>query len=108
MADSNATRSTDSRPLWRRGMTPWSRRSARSWSSSSPATGSPRRSASCRELRRELEQRASRTTRQVLHRFNLPAATDVTRLLNEIGELKKQVRKLSEQLERRPWPSLDR
>jgi hypothetical protein len=34
----------------------------------------------------------------VLHRLNLPAATDVTRLLNEIGELKRQVRKLSEQL----------
>ena len=53
------------------------------------------------ELRHELEQRASRTTRRLLHQFNLPAATDVTRLLTEIGELKKQVRKLSEQLDAR-------
>jgi hypothetical protein len=53
------------------------------------------------QLRRDLEQRASRTTRHVLHRFNLPAGTDMTRLLNEIGELKKQVRRLSEQLETR-------
>ena len=52
-------------------------------------------------LRRDLEQRASRTTRHVLHRFNLPAGTDMTRLLNEIGELKKQVRRLSDQLETR-------
>jgi polyhydroxyalkanoate synthesis regulator phasin len=53
------------------------------------------------QLRREFEQRASRTTRHLLHRFNLPAGSDMTRLLNEIGELKKQVRKLSEQLEER-------
>jgi hypothetical protein len=51
------------------------------------------------QLRRELERRASRSTRQMLHRFNLPAGTDVARLLTEIGELRKQVRQLTEQLE---------
>jgi hypothetical protein len=51
------------------------------------------------QLRREVEQQASRTTRQLLHRLNLPAGTDVTRLLTEIGELRKQVRQLSQQLD---------
>jgi hypothetical protein len=51
------------------------------------------------QLRREFERQASRATRQLLHRFNLPAGTDVTRLLVEIGELRRQVRQLTEQLD---------
>ena len=49
-------------------------------------------------LRRQLEAQAARTSRQVLHGLNLPAGSDVTRLLNEIGELRKQVRQLSAEL----------
>ena len=52
-------------------------------------------------LRRDVEAVAGRTSRQVLHRLNLPAGTDVTRLLNEIGELRKQVRQLTEELANR-------
>jgi hypothetical protein len=57
------------------------------------------------QLRREFERHASRTTRHMLHRFNLPAGTDVTRLLTEIGELRKQVRQLTEQLEMQSQPT---
>jgi hypothetical protein len=53
------------------------------------------------QLRRELERRADRATRQMLHLFNLPAGTDVTRLLAEVGDLRKQVRHLSDQLDAR-------
>jgi hypothetical protein len=53
------------------------------------------------DLRHDFEQRARRATRRLLHQLNLPAATDVTRLLTEIGELRKQVRQLSEQLDAR-------
>ena len=49
-------------------------------------------------FRREIEDRTARTSRQVLHRLNLPAGSDVTRLLAEIGELRKQVRQLSDEL----------
>ena len=35
----------------------------------------------------------------MLHALNLPAGTDVTRILNELGQLKRQVRELSTQLD---------
>ena len=41
----------------------------------------------------------SRATRRVLHRLNLPAGTDVSRILNEIGQLRVQVRELSAELD---------
>jgi hypothetical protein len=50
-------------------------------------------------LRRDLERRASTLSRRVLHGFNLPAGSDIGRLLTEIGELRKQVREMSERLD---------
>ena len=47
-----------------------------------------------------MQKQAARSTRRLLHSLNLPAGTDVSRLLAEIGELKKQVRQLSQQLEK--------
>ena len=44
-------------------------------------------------------RRAERTTRRLLHLVNLPAGSDVTRLLNEIGKLQTQVRELSRQVD---------
>ena len=38
-------------------------------------------------------------TRRVLHRLNLPAGTDVTRILNEIGQLRRQVHDLTVELD---------
>ena len=38
-------------------------------------------------------------TRRVLHRLNLPAGTDVTRILNEIGQLRRQVHELTVELD---------
>ncbi len=48
---------------------------------------------------RTVQQEASRTTRRVLHQLNLPAGSDVTRILNEIGQLRRQVRELTAELE---------
>jgi hypothetical protein len=42
---------------------------------------------------------AARGTRRLLHLFNLPAGTDVTRILNEIGQLRRQVRELADRLD---------
>lgn len=53
------------------------------------------------QLQRKVQQRASRSTRQMLHLLNLPAGTDVSRILNEIGQLKLQVRELTAQLEQK-------
>ena len=49
---------------------------------------------------RTARRSAERTTRRLLHLANLPAGSDVTRLLNEIGALQAQVRELSRQVER--------
>ena len=49
-------------------------------------------------LQRAMHHQVSRSTRRVLHNLNLPAGTDVTRILNELGQLRRQVRELSDQL----------
>lgn len=51
-------------------------------------------------VQRTVEGELARTTRRILHRLNLPAGTDVNRILNEIGQLRVQVRDLSAELER--------
>ncbi|MEO5724916.1 MAG: hypothetical protein ABIQ39_00680 [Ilumatobacteraceae bacterium] len=49
-------------------------------------------------IQRGVEQEAARSTRRVLHRLNLPAGTDVSRILTELGQLKLQVRDLTHKL----------
>jgi polyhydroxyalkanoate synthesis regulator phasin len=50
-------------------------------------------------VQRAMQDQASRSTRRVLHALNLPAGTDVARILNELGQLQRQVRDLSAQLD---------
>lgn len=49
--------------------------------------------------RQELERRAQRASRRAWHLWNLPAATDVNRILERMGALERQVRDLSKRLE---------
>jgi hypothetical protein len=51
-------------------------------------------------LRGSAHGMASTSTRRLLHMLNLPAGTDVTRLLNEIGSVKRELHELSTHLER--------
>jgi hypothetical protein len=50
-------------------------------------------------VQRAVEGEMARNTRRTLHRLNLPAGTDVARILNELGQLRVQVRELSAELE---------
>lgn len=50
-------------------------------------------------VQRTVEAESGRMTRRVLHRLNLPAGTDVSRILNEIGQLRRQVHDLTVELE---------
>jgi hypothetical protein len=50
-------------------------------------------------FQRAVQDQMERSTRRWLHAMNLPAGSDVTRVLNELGQLKRQVRELSTQLE---------
>src|SRR4051812_24094332 len=47
-----------------------------------------------------VRRRTERATRRMLHLWNLPAGSDVTRILNEIGSLQQQVRDLTRELNR--------
>jgi hypothetical protein len=47
---------------------------------------------------RAMRQRAEQTTRRLLHAWNLPTGSDVTRMLKEIGRLQQQVNELSRQV----------
>ena len=49
-------------------------------------------------LRTEVTRRSERTTRRALHLWNLPAASDILRVLDRIAALERQVRDLSNQL----------
>ncbi len=47
-------------------------------------------------LRRLAYRELTRSTRRWLHLWNLPAASDVSRLLAEVGQLRRQVGRLQE------------
>jgi polyhydroxyalkanoate synthesis regulator phasin len=51
-------------------------------------------------LERRLQREIERRTRRALHLVNLPAATDVRRLNQQVTELQRQVRALSRELEK--------
>ncbi len=48
--------------------------------------------------RRELERRLERSSRRTLHLFNMPAGSDVNRLLEHITRLEREVRELRNDL----------
>jgi hypothetical protein len=52
------------------------------------------------QLQGALREQATRNTRRWLHLFNLPAGTDITRILAEIGQLRQEVRALTRERER--------
>ena len=47
-----------------------------------------------RRARREFESRSEQNTRRILHSMNLPAGSDMNRLLAQIGNLEREVREL--------------
>src|SRR4051794_17972806 len=55
-------------------------------------------------LRRGLAQRAERTSRHVLHAMNLPAGSDVRRLLAQMAMVEREVRELSKAVTDEPRP----
>lgn len=45
------------------------------------------------------QRQAERNTRRLLHLWNLPAGSDVTRIIAEIGKLQREVRELTRQVD---------
>jgi hypothetical protein len=48
--------------------------------------------------RAEIQKRTERHTRRMLHLMNLPAGSDITRLMRQIGELERQIQELGKQI----------
>jgi hypothetical protein len=53
------------------------------------------------QARKTAQRQTERFTRRLLHQANLPAGSDINRLLTEIGKLQAQVRELTKQVEGR-------
>jgi hypothetical protein len=51
------------------------------------------------QAQKAVQTRTERAMRRALHLWNLPAGSDVTRILNEIGKLQRDVRELSKQVD---------
>ena len=91
---------SESAPMWRQGYDTVERRLGPSLAAAARSEQFAIGVGLAAQLQRAVQKRTARSTRRLLHSLNLPAGTDVSRLLAEIGELKKQVRHLSQQLER--------
>src|SRR5438876_5599997 len=50
-------------------------------------------------VQRDVSRRTERASRRVLHLFNLPAGSDITRLLRQMGSVERQVRDLDKRLQ---------
>jgi hypothetical protein len=50
-------------------------------------------------VQRDVARRTERVSRRVLHLLNLPAGSDITRLLGQMGSVERQVRDLEKRLE---------
>jgi hypothetical protein len=53
--------------------------------------------------RRGVIGRTERTSRQILHAFNLPAASDVNRLLTQIALVEHRIREVRDELDDHDW-----
>ena len=51
--------------------------------------------------RGEVQRRVERASRRVLHFWNLPAGSDVTRIMDQVAQLQRQIRDLRNQLDDR-------
>jgi hypothetical protein len=98
---------SEARPLWRRGF------------DAVEAVVGPRVKAAvgsepfavavglASRAQRTAQRRIERTTRRLLHLANFPAESDVTRILAEIAQLRRQILELSRQLDASKEPRSD-
>jgi hypothetical protein len=56
------------------------------------------------QLRREIGGQLERLSRGALHALNLPAGSDINRLLTQIALVQREVRELAKAVEERPTP----
>jgi hypothetical protein len=86
-------------PLWRQGYDAVERGVTPRLDSVVRSDGFAQAVGAAAHLQRALQKQAATGSRRMLHAMNLPSASDVTRILTELGRLEKQVRELSRRLD---------
>jgi hypothetical protein len=87
---------------WRRGFDVVEREAARKIAEVSASDAFAIVSGLTFRVRRQIAGQRERTSRRVLHVLNLPAGSDVTRLLGQIASLEREVRVLRRQVADEP------
>jgi hypothetical protein len=88
------------KPLWRRGFDAVDRRLARPVEAAARSEAFGDTLTLALRLRGRARREVERQRRRALHLVNLPTATDVRRLSEQVGALRREVRELEQ--ERRP------
>ena len=86
-------------PLWRRGFDALERPLGDALADAARSGPFADGVALTLRLRRRMQQEIERRTRRGLHMANLPTATDVRRLSQQVAELQRQVRAVSHELD---------
>lgn len=89
-------------PPWRRGFDVVEREAARRIADVSGSDAFAIAIGLTRRVRRQIAGQTERTSRHVLHALNLPAGSDVTRLLGQVASLEREVRALRRQVAGEP------
>lgn len=85
-------------PLWKQAFDAVDRRVGPSLNEAAQSDQMATAAALAVRSRREMQQRVEQVSRRVLHAFNLPAGSDINRLLDHIAQLEREVRDLREEL----------
>src|SRR5690242_8882722 len=90
------------KPLWRQGFDAVERRVAGPTESAVRSDVFNDALALTFRLQRRVQREVERRTRRALHSVNLPAASDVKRVSEQVAALERQVRSLQRELEAPP------
>jgi polyhydroxyalkanoate synthesis regulator phasin len=88
------------KPLWRQAVDEVDRRISRPVEAGTRSDAFLDALALGWRLRGRLQREAERQSRRALHMLNLPTASDVRRLSEQVGALQRQVRELSREVEK--------
>jgi hypothetical protein len=89
----------EDRPLWRQGFDAVERAATPQLEGLMRNEGFQIALGLATQAQKAVQVRAERQMRRTLHLWNLPAGSDVTRILNELGALQREVRALSTRLD---------
>ncbi len=94
----------DGKPAWRQGFDVAERLVGRQLEAGVQTEAFQDWAAVVVQLRRRAERGMADLSADLLHRFNLPAHSDLVQLADQVARLDRRVREIATQLERKPAP----